>query len=221
MKKFILGFLTAALLFSAMPIGAAVQQYVLTPTTSKITVDGKTVTDAKLPIMAYQGYNYIPASTFKSICDKIGIGFKWDGTSKEIQLATSSSTATSAASTKALATTTTSTTSNMGVKTMATTDKIKETPDGITNIDTWEGKQYIGINYIQNVINKKGYDIVPSIKTNKFMLIKGNSPDFKYNLKSKESEYAILIDDVPTVSAYGGHNIEANYYINTILPLIK
>ena len=88
MKKFFFGFILAALLFSAMPIGAAVEQYILTPSAAKIVVDGAEVKDNKLPIMNYQGYNYIPAATFRSICDKIGVEFEWDNTTKEIQLST-------------------------------------------------------------------------------------------------------------------------------------
>lgn len=88
MKKFILGFILAAVLFSAFPVAATIQQYILTPSTTKIVVDGIEVKDNKLPIMAYEGYNYIPAATFKSICDKISIGFKWDEAVKEIRVAT-------------------------------------------------------------------------------------------------------------------------------------
>lgn len=88
MKKFVLGFLAAALLFTALPIGAAVQQYTLQATAAKIVVDGTEAKDDKLPIMAYQGYNYIPAAVFRSICDKIGVGFKWDNEKKEIQINT-------------------------------------------------------------------------------------------------------------------------------------
>jgi hypothetical protein len=108
MKKFILGFLTAALLFSAFPVGAAVQQYILTASAAKIVVDGEEVKDAKLPILAYNGYNYIPASVFKTISEKIGVGFKWDGTVKEIQISTagtSVTTSTAVSTTKGVSTT--------------------------------------------------------------------------------------------------------------------
>lgn len=207
MKKFVLGFLTAALLFTALPIGAAVQQYVLQPTAAKIVVDGAEVKDDNLPIMSYQGYNYIPAAVFRNICDKIGVGFKWDNEKKEIQITTTAPAE--------------ATTSSGGVN-MEVPEKITQTPDGITMIDTWEGKQYIGIGYIQQSINKKGYDIVPNIKQKKgWLLIKGNSPDFKFYFHTEESEYTVILNDLPTTYAYGGDNIEVNYYINTILPLIK
>jgi hypothetical protein len=90
MKKFIFGFLAAALLFTALPIGAAVQEYILTKSTAKLVVDGAEVTDDTLPILHYNGYNYIPAATFRAICDKIGVGFQWVDDKKEIQLITKS-----------------------------------------------------------------------------------------------------------------------------------
>jgi hypothetical protein len=100
-------------------------------------------------------------------------------------------------------------------------DKITQTPDGITMIDTWEGKQYIGEAYINMKINAKGYEFVPNVQTDKMMLIKGNSPDFKYRFASQKSEYAVILENVPTTSVYGGDCVEVNYYIDVMLPLIE
>jgi hypothetical protein len=99
-------------------------------------------------------------------------------------------------------------------------DKITQTPDGITRIDTWEGKQYIGEASINRKINEKGYFFVPNVKTDEMMLIKGNSPDFNYRFQTKESEYTVLIANVPTTSTYYT-SVTVEYYINEMLPLIK
>ena len=41
-------------------------------------IDGETA-KKELPVLNYQGYNYIPAATFREICDTIGVGFEWVG----------------------------------------------------------------------------------------------------------------------------------------------
>lgn len=63
MKKFILGFLVGALLFSAMPIYAAVQQFVLYKTDYKVLFNGKEYTDNDYPALSYKGKTYIPIRT--------------------------------------------------------------------------------------------------------------------------------------------------------------
>jgi hypothetical protein len=128
MKKFInkqtiSAFIIGALITGCIPAYAAVQEYILTSTASKITVDGAEVKNDQLPMMSYQGYNYIPAATFRDICDKIGVGFEWNNEAKEIQITTSTGTTTTGA--------------------IDLSDKITQTPDGLPVF------QYKGSNYIE------------------------------------------------------------------------
>lgn len=88
MKKFILGFITAAILFTAIPVGAVIINYTLQSTQAKIVVDGEEFSNKDLPVMSYKGYNYLPAATFREICNKIGVGFVWDNATKEIRITT-------------------------------------------------------------------------------------------------------------------------------------
>lgn len=84
-KGFILGFLCAALLFTA--IGAGV--YTLVPSTTKLVVDGAEVKDDKLPVLYMEpGYNYVPAAVFRAICDKIGVRFAYVEANNAIQIDT-------------------------------------------------------------------------------------------------------------------------------------
>jgi hypothetical protein len=142
MKKFMLGFILAAVLFSAIPVGAAVQEYVLTSTATKIMVDGVEFKDAKLPIMAYEGYNYLSAATFKSICEKIGAGFVWNNELKTIEIDTKVVTT----STAALTVQTNINTG--GTKTMQSDSN--SLPEGATMIDFQGCKaiQYSGKTFI-------------------------------------------------------------------------
>lgn len=86
MKKFVLGFILGALLFSIIPASAAIQEYVLQKSDVRIMVDGEEHADKELPVLNYKGYNYLPAAAFRGICDKIGVGFNWDNAKKEIQI---------------------------------------------------------------------------------------------------------------------------------------
>jgi hypothetical protein len=83
-------------------------------------------------------------------------------------------------------------------------EQITQTPDGITQIDAWEGKQYIGFIYIRNKAREKGYDFIQFHSA--WRIVKGEN---------------IILDNIPTTLVYGADSVEANYYINTILPLIK
>ena len=87
-KQFMIGFLVGALLFTFIPVNAAVQEYILQKSSAKITVDGAEFTDDSLPVLYYKGYNYIPAAVFRGICEKLGLGFDWVGETNEIQIQT-------------------------------------------------------------------------------------------------------------------------------------
>jgi hypothetical protein len=80
--------------------------------------------------------------------------------------------------------------------------KITETPDGITELDKFEGKYYIGLLYIEN---KHGV---------KFKLKDKNV----YSLYKNEDS---IVESIPTSLIYGVDCIEYNYYINNIMNLAK
>jgi hypothetical protein len=200
MKKFILGFIVAAVLFSAIPVGAAVQEYILTSTAAKIVVDGIEVKSDVLPIMAYEGYNYIPAAMFRDICGKIGVGFEWDNTAKEIQITTD--------------TITTSTGISNEIK--VTNNK---SPDGIL-INTINGDCYISIYSFISCYRGK-YEFAPDSllggNTNEFVLVCIN--DGGKSVK----DGTVILRNIPLVSDGGTEKncIPYDYYVNTVLPLIN
>lgn len=85
-------------------------------------------------------------------------------------------------------------------------NKPKSTPDGITMIDEWQGKYYIGFSYIDNKVKEKGYRFISDFKTDIWQLSKDG---------------VVILDNVPTTMVYGGDSVEYNYYVNTIMPLVK
>ena len=60
MKKFMLGFILAAMLFSALPVGAAVKQYVLYKPDYKVYFGDNEYNDKDYPILNYKGKTYVP-----------------------------------------------------------------------------------------------------------------------------------------------------------------
>lgn len=191
MKKFVLGFLTAALLFTALPIGSAVQQYILQPTAAKIVVDGAEIKDAKLPIMAYEGYNYIPAAVFRSICDKIGVGFAWDNAKKEIQL-TTKVTSEAAISTQPKATDSTA-------------------PAGLSDptkisIHTFDGSNFVWVGDVGALLEEREYEMVNTQKGLTVQIVKNNS---------------VVLGDISFIGYGGKVYFKYDYYIDNILPLLQ
>jgi ribosomal protein L33 len=87
-KQLIIGFVLGALIFGIIPVGAVVQDYILKKSETKLMVDGKEFANKELPVLIYKGYNYIPAATFREICDTIEVGFEWIGEKNEIQINT-------------------------------------------------------------------------------------------------------------------------------------
>lgn len=62
MKKFMLGFILAALLFSAIPVGATVQQYILYKPDYKVYFGDKEYKDNDYPPLNYKGKTYVPVA---------------------------------------------------------------------------------------------------------------------------------------------------------------
>lgn len=105
------------------------------------------------------------------------------------------------------------------------TENPTSTPDGITMIDHYQGKYYIGYVYANRKIIPKGYIIKDMIQIgqNKYSLLKiidnkGKNPDIT---PLDKFDWEIVLDNLEISTIYGYDEIEYNYYVNTILPLIK
>lgn len=75
MKKFIMGLLIGALLFSITPVTAAIEQYILYKVDYKVMVNGVEYQDVDLPILNYQGNTYAP---MRSLLDFAGMTINWN-----------------------------------------------------------------------------------------------------------------------------------------------
>jgi hypothetical protein len=86
-KQLIIGIIIGVVVASIVPVGAAIEGYVLKKSPHKLVVNGEYWQEDTLPMMIYQdGYNYIPAATFRTICENMNIPFAWDGEKEEIQI---------------------------------------------------------------------------------------------------------------------------------------
>lgn len=179
MKKFTMGFLTAALLFTAIPVGAAIEEYICYKADYKVMVNGTEYISNELPVLNYKGNTYAP---FRSILEAAGLTVSWNAELSQAEVTVPDTTVAKKST------------------------GITQTPDGITQIDTWEGKQYISFTKIQLAVRPKGYDLMFDIHGKTWKLVKGDE---------------VIMGNVPVTMVYAHDSVEVDYYINTILPLIK
>lgn len=82
-RQLFIGILIGALIFSATPVTAAVQQFILTKSVYKVFVDGKEYADKTYPILTYKGITYVPLGKITSL---LGGTYKVDAKEKSINL---------------------------------------------------------------------------------------------------------------------------------------
>lgn len=196
MKKFILGFIIGALLFSIIPVSAAVQEYMLQKSDAKLMVDGKEHADKELPVLNYKGYNYLPAAAFRGICDKIGVGFNWDNAKKEIQITT------------------------VGQASEKEGDNVSRDTVQELTIDTmpvheFDGKEYVSYSDINNMLIYGKYDKYSFGFRNDLIAYFHYFPD--------PSSVEVIIDEVRCKKFQGNNDIfiDYNIWLNQIVPVLK
>lgn len=215
MKKFLAGLIVGALLFSIIPVGAAVQEYVLQKSSAKLVVNGAEYANKDLPVLNYKGYNYMPADAFRGICETIGAGFKWDNSKKEVQIEVA------------------------GQAPVKEDDKVSETitqtRDGLRVIEL-DGELYSDalcsrgnelfrpnskrpIYYAMQLISDKNDGIYTFARLKKITCSEYIIDDeIHYSSLGTEE---ILIDNITVYFILNDYFIKYEYYVNTVLPLIK
>lgn len=194
MKKFILGFVMATLIFNIMPVSATIQEYILQKSDVKLVVDGGEYANSELPTLNYKGYNYVPADAFRGICDKIGVGFKWDNATKEIQLKTEVAEAPTEIDT--------------GEGNTVSEVKIIRDVQGELKLYEIEGNQYYEYGELAGHFYSeyRGYVLNSDAWTGEVFLVKPGN---------------MRVHDLEHTNIDGRKYIRKEYYENTILPLIQ
>jgi hypothetical protein len=224
-KQLFIGILIG-ILIAAVPVGAAVQEYTLKQSECKIVVDGKEV-KGELPLLIMDpGFNYIPAAEFRSICDKMGIGFEFDSPTKEIRIDT--------AQVKAEPTPVPEIIPNekgepeemevpinkYGLPDFSNytgTEPVLES-DGTKRFFVYEGKEYIFLPGIPDLPFK-----LPDPYRFECPIINGKVSFIVQLVKRGGGETQVIINEVPYALYKGKRDfcIQYDYYQNTILPLIE
>lgn len=75
MKKFILGVIVGAMLFSIIPISATIEEYICYKADYKVMINGEEYISEDLPVLNYKGNTYAP---FRSILEKAGLEVAWN-----------------------------------------------------------------------------------------------------------------------------------------------
>jgi hypothetical protein len=188
MKKFIIGFIVGALMFSIIPVMAQ-EGLTVVPNPFPVVIDG-VVTEV-------EGYN-INGYTFLKLADfgKAGLTVKFNETDKQIEISSTE-------------------------KAIITPEPIPDKGDDVvSDVEKFEENGYQAIRkdgvvyYLKLSILDKiypeyniGYD-------------NGNVFLVKYNDKNKDG-YTVLLDNIPFKIFEDRTYIEKEFYLNTMLPLIK
>jgi hypothetical protein len=83
MKRFVLGFIIGAVLFSVLPIKAAIEEFICYKADYRVIINGEEYTHPDLPILNYQGNTYVP---FRSALEQAGLIIDWDTQSREARV---------------------------------------------------------------------------------------------------------------------------------------
>lgn len=74
-KQLIIGFILGALVFSVVPVGAAIEEFICYKADYKVVIKGVEYNDSDLPILNYKGNTYAP---FRSMLKKAGLNVTWN-----------------------------------------------------------------------------------------------------------------------------------------------
>lgn len=218
MKKFIMGFLTAALLFTAIPIGAAIEEYICYKADYKVMVTGTEYINEDLPILNYKGNTYAP---FRSILEAAGLNVHWNTELKQAEVTI----APVPAPTREVETVSEVPLNKYGLPDFSKVpadEKPTIEDDGKNQYFTYEGVKYIRLGwdkYHPRMIPYGYYLWNPDIDENnmrKIVLTKTVEQD-------GESKSITVFDEIP----YSPYDTSANYYIpydyyqNTFVPELE
>ena len=183
MKKYICGLITGILIATSFTAFAAGLNIIKND--KPIYINGEKV---NVSAYAIDGSTYLKLRDF----EKAGLKINYDSATKHIEIENPALTA--------------EITTKEDNTVDTTLTKPTSTPDGITQIDEYQGKYYIGIYDAKQKCEAKGYSIQFSAKNKAWQVIKNGS---------------VILDNVETFHIFDGTEIEYNYYVSTIIPLLK
>lgn len=211
MKKFILGFLTAALLFTALPIGAAIEEYICYRADYKVIVTGSEYINDELPILNYKGNTYAP---FRSILEAAGLNVNWNAELKQAEVTI----APVPESTKEVEVVSEVPLNKYGLPDFTNYEKPELQNNGEYRFFVYNEEEYIVLSGRPDLPFK-----LPKPYRFECPIINGKVSFIVQLIKNKEDGTDILINEVPYALYSDSRNfcIQYDYYINTILPLIQ
>lgn len=211
MKKFILGFILGACIFSIFPIYAATQTAInVTYNNIKLSVRGEIIPTDVEPFV-FNNRTFVPA---RFIAEALGMDVKYNEVTDTVEI--TDKIAEPMVNQNQVET---AKDEDNGVN-LAPPPTSKPKVEGIDSvfIDEFEGTYYIKNEFINNYIRPKGYEILLNRKTEKFSLIKTIpfSPYGRGEYSLMEPDDQILIEEISSEN-----RVTVDYYVNTILPFIK
>lgn len=205
MKKFILGFLTAALLLSVIPALADAADYILHKANYKIMVNGTEYADPILPTLNYNGATYVP---LKKVADLLGVKMQWNADSGQAEINNTVAAATPTPAPTALP----MPTPQFYTQEITVDKRIDESGKATLEFVNDGGVVYIAFGSAGILAMKENQNVIPSCIPS----ASGNI----FSFRSKNSNVA-LVDNISTKIFRSRNYIDYSYFQNTILPLLK
>jgi hypothetical protein len=200
-KHFILGFITAAILFMLIPVGAAIQEYICYIADYSVIINGEEYTHPDLPILNYQGNTYAP---LRSVLEAAGLEVNWNGELREASIISPTVEKTWDLDNIPL--------NNYGLPDFEIIQFTAIDENGI-NVIYFDEVKYVGISSLKDAMK-------PLIIYWRF----GTNPKI-FDLYASTSAYLAndepLIYDIPYVRYMSEYYILNDYYVETIIPLIN
>jgi len=195
MKKIIIGFIVGALIFSIIPVSAAVQEYILHKAEYDIMIGGKLYDSQDLPILNYEGNTYVPLT---KVGEMLGGNVKWNEELEQVEIIK---------------------------ETILPEPIPDKGDDVVSDKQVYEENDYKVImdneveyyswKSICDNIEPKGYNIGYDKTKDSMFLIKYNA------IKKSTADSTKILESIPYKIFNDATHIPKDYYLNKILPLIK
>lgn len=189
--------LTVGILIGILLTGSAFAavQYNLSESPWKVVVDGQVVEDERYPVLLLPpGYNYMAVGSIRNVCEKAGIPFEADVSTKEVRI----------------------TTTKEEVKTVSTKN-ITPTAAPVQYFEPYtmeyDGKKLVFLGDVNTMLKPLGYEIAASYKSDNMLWLRCNGApvikDIPFSMHSHPDHRE------------GVGYIDYDFYIENIEPLIK
>jgi len=216
-QSILIGIIIGVVLCSSVFAGEEIVQYIFTKSTCKLFVDNVEYSNPDIPITLFMrnDSNFTPVAVLRDLCNKLGIPFEYDNTTKEIRITTTNVTIDTVGKEE-----TTLMSETVGTTIEETTENniIEYEEDNVLIVET-NNEKYVQVYSIQKKLENSNYKFYPNT-SDSYILQKKNGDKYE-NITEIIKGYSDLFKPYKErIFKTGGFYIKYNDYVNIIQPLI-